>query len=58
MASDWRDDQYQSRKNEKKSAAHLGGHEANVSMMNSVRPGWAYMPLKTISAWENQGQSA
>jgi hypothetical protein len=40
------------RKNEKKSGAPTRGHEANVSMMNSPGPGWAYMPRKTTSPWE------
>src|SRR5262249_41758941 len=35
------------RKNEKKSGAPTRGHGANVSMMNSPGPGWAYKPWKT-----------
>ena len=50
--SDWRDDPRYCRKNEKKSGPPTRGHAANVSMMNSPGPGWAYMPWKTISPCE------
>ena len=52
--ADWRDDHRYCRKNEKKLGAPTRGHEANVSMMNSPGPGWAYMPRKTISPWETR----
>lgn len=50
--SDWRDDHRYCRINRKKSGPPTRGQSANVSMMNSPGPGWAYMPSKTISPCE------